>query len=182
MGKVFILLLTIILSIAAVTGYLSLTQKYTSGKQQIAEGEQQLESGQQMLAEGKAKLSKGKRKLSQAKRKYSDISHIPLMGVVKQLPVIGMAFGSAANQISQGKQRIAQGEESITLGEAKLAAGQQELNRGKKHLIIVNRIRITCAIAAFIFTVISILLIFYWRYSLSKFFTTKLGNNSNDTI
>ena len=73
MGKVLALLVTLLLAVASVAGYLFLTTMIAAGEKQIAEGVRQYEKGRSALEKGKAQLEAGKRELSAGKEE--DLLH-----------------------------------------------------------------------------------------------------------
>jgi len=175
MGKLFTLLFILLLAIASLTGYLFLTQKISRGEQQIAEGRIQLEKGKKMLAAGKAKLHGGKQRLSRAKKTYNQVNLLTVVGMATLMPIPGLIINEATKnvgkgQIAEGERLIAGGAAKIKSGERRLKAGELQLNQGVEQIVLANKIRIACGIAAIIFGLLWLVLAFCWRCSLLTIF------------
>ncbi len=172
MRKKLALLSLLLFSLGLLSGYLYLTEKVIDGDVKIAEGKKQIEEGKQLLADGKERLASGKRRLSRARRTNGVVNSffqsIPLISIAKKLPVSGDVLNIANKKIAEGSQKIAAGENKIKSGEKQLAEGKLELERGQKRLYQVNIIRIICGIGALIFSIVFLVLLFYWRRSLLK--------------
>lgn len=165
MGKVIALSFIVLLALASLICFVSLTMKIAAGELKIAEGQQQLANGQQMLAEGKAKLANGKQRLSGAKKVYGTVNTVFLFGIVSKLPITSLAFKDAKKQINDGQDLIAKGESNIKSGEGRLAAGKLQLQQGEERLSVANKIRIACGFGTVLFGTLSIVLGYYWRRS-----------------
>jgi hypothetical protein len=166
MGKLFVLLLIILLALASVGGFVYLTVKITSGEKQIASGQKQLKEGQQRLKEGKARLDTGKQELSEAKTAYGLAS--PFLSSEDKALTGGLLSREAGKRIAEGDKQVASGESQVKAGEKRLAAGELELSRGKEQLRLAKDARLACAIAAVIFAPLSIVLAFRWKRSLGR--------------
>ncbi|EKD73547.1 MAG: hypothetical protein ACD_45C00287G0006 [uncultured bacterium] len=180
MEKIATLLILILLAFASLGSYLFLTKEIIVGNLKIADGQRQLEQGEQMLAKGKAKLAGGEQKLSGAKSTYNKMQAAPLV-LVSVLPVTGvLAVASekiASSKIAEGKQLAAKGEEKIKVGEKQLETGRLQLHVGMERLRHANEIRIACALGAIFFAFLSIVLGFYWRQSVFKFFENRVRHD-----
>ena len=169
--KIFILSLSILLAISSAIGYFFLTEKIIEGNVKIVEGQQQLKEGEKLLARGKTKLQSGQNKLSHAKSTYNRFKKTPYLFVPIMPAATGaMMIGSkvAKNKIAEGNRLVSEGAKKINSGEAQLADGRLQLQQGMDRLKIANHLRITCAIGAIFFTLLSIGLIFYLRYKKTK--------------
>ncbi len=170
MVKVLALLFIIILAVASLAGYLYLDSKITSGKEQIATGQIQLEKGQATLEEGKARLEAGKQELSAGKEEYERAEDNLLLVFADKVFKGGKNFREAREQISDGDRQVAKGEDKVVSGEKRIDAGELKLQRGREQLGLARDLRIACGIGAVLFTVLSIMLGFWWRRSLARIF------------
>lgn len=161
MGKVFLLIFSILMSILCIIGYVYLTKKIDAGDDRLAKGKLELIQGEQMLADGKAKLAKGQSELSTPNQVYHLVKSIPFMGIVDSLPISSTVMNDATQSIRDGNQMVARGEVRIKNGEEQLKAGQLQLTEGAQRLIIANEIRTTFAFGAIFFALLTILLICY---------------------
>jgi hypothetical protein len=168
MGKVFALLLIILLTLASVAGYLFLTWKIAAWEKQIADGQRQFEKGQSALKEGKAKLQAGKGELSEGKEKYERAKDNPFLLLVDKLLKRGKGFKEARKQIAEGDAQVTEGEVKVSAGERRLDAGELELRERREQLRLAKVARVACALGAAFFASLSIVLGFCWRRSLAR--------------
>ena len=170
MGKIIVLVLLILSAIASTVGYFYLTQRIGTGDQQVAAGQDQLAKGQMALDAGKDKLAAGKQELKQGKEKYADAHDNKLMVLADDAFNKGKGFKKGRDQIADGEQQVAAGELKINTGEKRIDAGELKLQQGMDQLQLAENIRLACATFAFIFTLVAIILGYYWRRSLHKTF------------
>jgi chromosome segregation ATPase len=170
MGKVFALLLIILLALASVAGYLFLNEQINAGEIQIADGQKQLEKAQPVLEAGKAKLEAGKREMSESKKEYEQAKDNSFLVLADKLLTGGKGFKDAREQIAEGDKQVAKGEDKVNVGERRLDAVELELRRGRELLMLAKGARVACALGAFIFASLSIVRGFYWRRSLAGIF------------
>lgn len=164
MGKALTLLLTILLALASVGGYVYLTGKITDGERRIAEGEGQLEEGRATLQEGQAELEAGKRELAAGEEAAEVVEDVdPLGGLLG-----GAASGEIDRQLAEGNEEVADGEDRVAAGQERITAGELALRRGKERLQTARRIRVAFALGAAVFALLSIVLGFRWRRSLAR--------------
>lgn len=170
MGKVLALLLIILLALASVAGYLSLTEKIIDGERQIADGQRQLDKEQPTLVEGKVKLEAGKRESSEGNKEYEQAKGNLFLVLADKLLKGGKGFKEARERIAEGNKQIAKGEDKVNVGERRLDAGKLELSRGREQLTLAKGARVACALGAAFFASVSIVLGFRWRRSLARIF------------
>jgi uncharacterized phage infection (PIP) family protein YhgE len=170
MGKVFVLLLIILLALASVAGYLFFTEKITVGEMQIADSQKQLEKGQSSLEEGNAKLEAGKGDLSKGKQEYEKAQRNLILVLLDMLFKGGKSSEEARKQIAEGDKQVTKGEGDVNTGEMQIDAGELELRRGMEKLRLAKDARIACALGAAFFVCLSIVLGFSWRRSLARIF------------
>jgi len=169
MGKILALSMLLLLALGSAAGYLYLTQQIDNGSPKMIAGEKQIEEGEKMLSNGKANLSRGSRQLSQAKQGRNQIKKISY-GLMAAVPVTGLLtmVGDkvVSGKISEGDRMVAAGKKKVAAGEEQLASGKLELSRGKSRLSMAMKLRTACVLGAVMFTIIFIMLSFYWRHSL----------------
>jgi hypothetical protein len=170
MGKVFALLLVILLALAAGAGYLFLAGQITAGERQIADGQRRLEKGRVALAEGKAKLEAGKRELSEGKKEYEQAKDNQFLVFADKLLQGGTGFKEAREQIAAGDKQVAAGEGKVKVGDRRLEAGELELRRGREQLRLAEGARVACALGAAVFAALAVGLGFWWRRALARLF------------
>lgn len=170
MGKVLALLLTILLALASVAGYLFLSSKITAGERQIADGQREFEEKLPKLEEGKAKLEAGKRELSEGKKEYKQAKDNLFLVLVDKLLKGGKGFEDAQKRIAEGDKQVAKGEGEVKAGEKQREAGELKMLRGTEQLRLAKGARVACALGGAFFASLSIVLGFCWRRSLARIF------------
>lgn len=170
MIKIIALLLSVLLTVASVGGYLYLDEKIIAGDKQIADGQGEVDKGQPALEKGKAKLEAGKQELSEGKMEYEKAHENVFIVFMDNLFNSGKGFEEGRNQIAEGDKQVAKGEARIIAGEKRLAAGELQLHEGREKLKLARSARAACALGALIFGVLSILLAIIWKKSLVRIF------------
>jgi hypothetical protein len=170
MVKVFALLFSALMAVASVGGYVYLDAKIITGEIQISEGQTKVDDGQSALDKGKAKLNAGKLALAEGKAEYETAHDNLFMLSMDKLFNNGNGFEHGRKNIAEGIKHVAQGEARISAETKRLAAGELELHQGKEQLKLARGIRISCALGAIFFGVLSIALTILWRRSLTLFF------------
>lgn len=170
MRKIIVLVLLILSAISSTVGYFYLTQRIRNGDQQLAAGQDKLEKGQLALDAGKIKLEAGKQELEQGKQKYEEAHDNKLMVMADDAFNKGKGFQKGRDQIADGQSQIAAGEVKINAGEHRIDAGELQLQQGVEQLQLAENIRLACATFAFIFSLVALVLGYYWRRSLHKSF------------
>ena len=170
MGKAIALLLVILLTVSSLAGYLFLTKEINAGEKKIAAGKVQLEKGQLELEAGKAELEAGKQELAAGKKEYKDAADSTFLVLADKWFNSGKGFADGREQIAEGDRQVAAGENKISEGEKKFDAGELKLDRGLEKLKLAHAVRLACEIAAVFFAVLSIVLAYRWRHSLSRLF------------
>lgn len=169
MGKTIALLRVILLTLASFAGYLFLTKEINAGKK-IDDGIVQLEKGQRELVEGKAELKAGEQELAAGKKEYEEAEDNNLLVLMDNWFNSGKGFAEGREQIAEGDRQVAAGENKISEGEKRLDAGELKLDKGLEKLKLARTVRQACGIAAVFFGVLSIVLGFRWRRSISRLF------------
>jgi hypothetical protein len=170
MGKLLILVFTILLALASVAGYLFFTKLIIVGERQIAEGQTKLEKGRSAIAEGKAELETGERELSKGKEEYEQAKGNLFLVLTDKLLKGGKGFKEGRERIAEGDKQVAKGQREVDVGERRLDAGELELSRGREQLRLAKGARVACVIGGAFFTALSIVLGFFWRRTLARFF------------
>ncbi len=170
MIKLFALLISFLLFIASVGGYMYLDTKIMSWKGKISNGQIKVDKGKPALDRGIAKLEAGKIELAEGKTKYENAHDNLFMVFVDKVFNSGDGFEEGRNKIADGEKQVAEGEAKISAGEKRLVAGELELYQGKEQLKMAKSVRIACALGAIIFGILSIVLATLWRRSLVKVF------------
>jgi len=168
MGKLISLLLIILLSLASMAGYLYLNEVIIAGDKQIEAGQILLKQGRLELDAGKIKLEAGKHELQEGKQEYEQAEDNFFLVLADKLLQGGRGFEGAREQIAGGESQISAGEDKISAGEKRIDAGALKLQRGMEQLQLAKKVRLACAISAIFFTILSIVLGFYWRRSLLR--------------
>ncbi|GGX74307.1 hypothetical protein [Saccharospirillum salsuginis] len=170
MIKVLVLLLTISLALVSGARYLFISEKIAIGKEQLSAGQKDLEKGQSALEEGQTKLDAGKKDLSDGKKEYEQARSNVFLVFMDELLQSGKGFEEGREEIAEGDKTVAEGERAVDAGERKVQAGALEMKEGRELLSLAHRVRAACAMSAISFTVLSIILGFYWRRSVIGMF------------
>lgn len=168
MVKVFVLLLSVLFTVASVSGYLYLDKRIFAGTIEIDAGQKEFDAGQPALEKGKAQLEAGKLELAAGKAEYEKAHDNLFMVFADKLFNSGKGFEDGRKQIAEGDRQVAEGEAKIAAGEKRLDEGELELYRGRNQLETARFIRTACALGAIIFGVLSIALGIFWRKLLAK--------------
>jgi exonuclease VII small subunit len=163
-----VLIFLVLMAVATASGYFYLTEKIAAGDLKIAAGKKQLADGEKLLAQGKTRLAEGQGSLSQAKGLYHGIKSVPLMGIVKDLPISGTFFSIAHGKIQEGNDLVKKGQEKIKNGEKQLSEGKLDLSNGERKLKDANNIRIACGVSAIVFTLLAFLVAYKCKYKRRK--------------
>lgn len=168
MGKVLLLLLIILLTLASGAGYLFIAEAIIAGEIVIIDGQRQLEKGRPVLEAGKHELETGKREYSDGRKEYEEAEGNLFLVLADRLLKNGRGFREAKARIAEGKRQIAIGAERISVGEKQFDAGKLELLRGRKQLRLAKYAFVVCVFGSFFFASASIVLGFLWRRSLAR--------------
>ena len=170
MIKEVTLAFTTICAVASLGGYLVLNEKIIAGERFIAEGQSNIALESPSLVEGKAELATGKGLLSEGKKEYERAHDNPFLVFADKLFNSGKGFAEGRKKIAEGEEKVAKGEDKVDVGEKRLDQGNEAIRLGKEKLQQGKLARDICAIAAIVFTLISLVLGFLLRRSLVHFF------------
>jgi preprotein translocase subunit SecG len=171
-GKVIMLLILILLAVVSLTGFVFLSEQIAAGENEITRGQKQLEIGQAKLEAGKAELEAGKQMLSEGKQEYAEAKDNVALVFLDNLQG-GKGFREGKAQIDDGEQQVATGESQINVGAKRINAGELELSRGVELLSFAKGVRVVSALAAIIFTVLSVIIAIRWRRTPVQFILNK---------
>jgi uncharacterized phage infection (PIP) family protein YhgE len=105
MFKVITLLITILLAIASLAGYLILSEKITLGEQQITAGQKRLTKGRAGIEQGKAELKAGKQELSAGKEEYKQAKQNWLLVLMDNLFKGGKGFEKVKRRLPRVRNK-----------------------------------------------------------------------------
>jgi hypothetical protein len=168
MIKAITLLLTILLAIASVGGYLYINVKISDGEQFLAEGQYNIDTEGPSLEVGKADLAQGKQLLADGKKEYARAHDNPFLVWADKVFNDGKGFAEGRKKIAAGEVKVAEGQERVDVGEKRLDKGNLAMRQGKEKMKQGLDARDICAFGAILFTVLSIVLGFFWRQSIAK--------------
>jgi uncharacterized phage infection (PIP) family protein YhgE len=168
MGKVIALLFTILLAIASLVGYLVLNEKINAGERFIAEGQNNIEQQRPSFEAGKVDLADGKQKLSAGKKEYEEAHDNPFLVWADKWFNGGKGFAEGRKKIAEGEEKVAQGQDKVDVGKKQLDTGTLKVHQGMEKLKMAKEVRDACALGTVIFTLLSIVLGFFWRRSVAK--------------
>ncbi len=169
MLKLLTLLLTILLALASAGGYLVINEKIHAGEISIAEGQNIIAFESPSLEEGKNDLANGRHLLSEGKKEYEHAHDNPFIVFADTWFNSGKGFAEGRKKIAEGEDKVAKGEDKVNAGEIRLDKGNLALERGMGKLQQGKIVRDVCAFGATLFTLLSIVLGFFWRRSLLQF-------------
>lgn len=158
----------ILLALASAVGYLFLNRKIAAGERYIAEGQNLIVREGPSLAAGKVELATGKQQLSDGKKEYEHAHDNSLLVFADTLFNDGKGFAEGRKKIAEGEQKVAQGENKVAVGEQRLDKGNEALRSGMEQLQQGKLARDGCAIGAVTFTILAIVLGYFWRRSLAR--------------
>jgi hypothetical protein len=169
MLKLLTLLLTILFTLVLAGGYLVINEKIHAGERSIAEGQNVIAFESPSLEEGKIDLASGRHQLSEGKKEYQHAHDNPFMVFADKWFNSGKGFADGRKKIAEGEEKVAKGEDKINAGEIRLDKGNLALEQGMDKLQQGKKVRDLCAIGAIIFTLLSVVLGYFWRRSLLQF-------------
>lgn len=158
----------ILLALASAVGYLFLNRKIADGERYIAEGQNFITQESPSLATGKVELATGKQQLSDGKKEYERAHDNPFLVFADTLFNGGKGFEEGRKRIAEGEQQVARGENKVADGEKRLDKGNEALRSGMEKLRQGKLARDVCAIGAVTFTLLAIVLGYFWRRSLAR--------------
>jgi len=168
MGKVLLLLLIILLTLASRAGYLFIAEAIIAGEIEISDGEKQLEKGRPALEAGRHELETGKREYSDGKKEYEEAEDNLFLVLADKLLKNGSGFREARARIAEGKRQITMGAERVSVGEKRFDAGKLKLLQGREQLRLAKYAFVVCVFGTFFFASALIVLGFLWRRSLAR--------------
>lgn len=158
----------ILLALASASGYLYLSREIAAGERYITEGQNLISRESPSLEAGKVELATGKQQLSEGKKEYERAHDNPLLVFADKLFNGGKGFAEGREKIAEGEQLVARGEHKVAVGEQRLDKGNAALSSGMEKLQQGKLARDVCAIGAVTFTLLAIVLGYFWRRSLAK--------------
>jgi len=168
MGRLLVLLILILLALVSAAGYIFVDQSIIAGKIKIAEGIQELKIGYPELEEGRLRMEAGKKELIEGQDEYDQARKNLFLVLADRLLKGGKGFRDARKRLQDGSDRIKEGKEEYRDGKKRINEGEIELLRGRELLKQAENMRGAFAFAAAFFFILTVLLGFRWRRSLSR--------------
>ena len=146
-----------------------LNEKIIAGARAIAEGQNTIALESPSLEEGKADLASGKHQLADGKKEYERAHDNPFLVFADKWFNAGKGFAEGRKKIAEGEEKVAKGEVKVDVGEKRIDKGNLALQVGMEKLQQGQTARDVCAFGTIAFTLLSIVLGFFWRQSLLQF-------------